>query len=162
VEALALDRRGIRHSVPVRQGREFDAVRGLNHHILFQGQVSIAISETIHEPGVFRILRPVLVWPAGFSERLTDAELEAIVAHELCHLRRRNNLFAALHMLIEAIFWFHPLVWWLETRLVNERELACDETVISIGHAPQTYAESILKACEFCIEYASPELQEPT
>ncbi len=142
----------IRHSVPVRQGREFDAVRGLNHHIPFQGQVSIAISETLHEPGVFRILRPVLVWPAGFSERLTDAELEAIVAHELCHLRRRDNLFAALHMLIEAIFWFHPLVWWLETRLVNERELACDETVIAIGHAPQTYAESILKACEFCIE----------
>jgi uncharacterized protein (TIGR03435 family) len=92
------------------------------------------------------------VWPAGFSERLTDAELEAIVAHEFCHLRRRDNLFAALHMLIEAIFWFHPLVWWLETRLVNERELACDEAVIAIGHAPQTYAESILKACEFCIE----------
>ncbi len=142
----------IQHAVPVHSGCEFDAVRSLSHHISFQEQVSIVISETLHEPGVFRILRPVLVWPAGFSERLTDAELEAIVAHELCHLRRRDNLFAALHMLIEAIFWFHPLVWWLETRLVNERELACDETVIAIGHAPQTYAESILKACEFCIE----------
>jgi beta-lactamase regulating signal transducer with metallopeptidase domain len=63
------------------------------------------------EPGIFGIARPVLVWPEGISEHLDDAHLQAIVAHEVCHVRRRDNLAAAIHMLVEAIFWFHPLMW---------------------------------------------------
>ena len=55
-------------------------------------------------------------------------------------------------MLVEAVFWFHPLVWWLETRLIDERERACDEEVIRLGNDPQLYAESILKTCEFYAE----------
>ena len=71
------------------------------------------------EPGVFGILRPVLIWPDGISERFRkmSTHLEAILAHELCHVRRRDNLAAAVHMTVEAIFWFHPLVWWLGARL---------------------------------------------
>lgn len=76
-------------------------------------------------------------------------QVEAILAHELCHVRRRDNLAVALQMVVEALFWFHPLVWWLEQRLVDERERACDEEVIRLGSEPQSYAESILKTCEF-------------
>ena len=57
-----------------------------------------------------------------------------------------------LHMLVEALFWFHPLVWWLGARLVDERERACDEEVLRLGSDPQIYAESILKICEFYLE----------
>jgi len=103
------------------------------------------------EPGIFGIVRPVLLWPAGISEHLQDAHLEAILAHEVWHVRRRDNLAAAIHMLVEAIFWFHPLVWWLGARLVEERERACDEEVLQLGNPPQIYAESILKTCEFCV-----------
>jgi bla regulator protein BlaR1 len=53
---------------------------------------------------------------------------------------------------VEALFWFHPMVWWLERRLVDERERACDEEVIRFGSEPQLYTESILKTCEFYIE----------
>ena len=87
----------------------------------------------------------------GISEHLTDAHLEAIIAHELCHVRRRDNLAAAMHMVVEAIFWFHPLVWWLGARLMEERERACDEEVLQLGNPPQVYAESILKTCEFSV-----------
>ena len=55
-------------------------------------------------------------------------------------------------MLVESLFWFHPVVWWLEKRLINERERACDEQVLQLGKQPQVYAESILKVCEFCVE----------
>jgi uncharacterized protein (TIGR03435 family) len=96
----------------------------------------------------------VLWLPAGIGDRLEDAELEAILAHELCHIRRRDNLSAAIHMAVEAIFWFHPLVWWLGARLTEERERACDEEVVQMGGEPQVYAESILKVCEFYL--ASP------
>jgi uncharacterized protein (TIGR03435 family) len=54
-------------------------------------------------------------------------------------------------MMVEAVFWFHPLVWWLGARLVDERERACDEDVLNSGSERQTYAESILKVCEFCV-----------
>jgi beta-lactamase regulating signal transducer with metallopeptidase domain len=53
-------------------------------------------------------------------------------------------------MVVEAAFWFHPLVWWLEARLVAERERACDEKVVELGSERSIYAESILKICQFC------------
>ncbi len=108
-------------------------------------------SQASLEPGILGIVRPALIWPAGISAQLTDAHLEAIIAHEVWHVRRRDNLAAAMHMVVEAIFWFHPLVWWLGTRLVEERERACDEEVLRLGNPPQVYAESILKTCEFCV-----------
>lgn len=104
------------------------------------------------EPGVFGIARPVLLLPEGIAARLTQMQLHAVLAHELCHVRRRDNLTAALHMAVEAIFWFHPLVWWLGVRLIHERERACDEDVLQAGSEAQAYAESILKVCEFYLE----------
>ena len=104
------------------------------------------------EPGVFGIVRPALLLPEGITTRLTQAQLQAILAHELCHVRRRDNLTAAIHMLVEAIFWFHPMVWWLGARLMNERERACDEEVLQGGSQAHIYAESILKVCEFYLE----------
>ena len=62
-------------------------------------------------------------------------------------MRRRDNLTAALHMAVQAIFWFHPMTWWIGTRLVDERERACDEEVLRSGCQPDVYAGSILAVC---------------
>jgi len=101
------------------------------------------------EPGVFGIVWPVLLLPEGIVDRLSAAHLQMILAHESCHVRRRDNLSAAMHMVVEAMFWFHPIVWWIGTRLIDERERACDEEVLGLGGDPRAYAESILKICEF-------------
>ena len=66
------------------------------------------MSRSTLEPGIFGIIQPVLLWPAAISEHLQDAHLEAILAHEVRHVRRRDNLAAAMHMVVEAIFWFTP------------------------------------------------------
>ncbi len=104
------------------------------------------------EPGIVGIFRPMLLLPAGIVTRLAPKQLESILAHEMCHLRRRDNLTAAIHMIVEALFWFHPFVWWISARLMEERERACDESVLELGSEPQIYAESILKTCESCVE----------
>jgi RND family efflux transporter MFP subunit len=104
------------------------------------------------EPGVFGIRKPVLLLPEGITERLTPEQLEAVIAHELCHVRRRDNLTAAIHLVVETVFWFHPLVWWIRTRLVKERERACDEEVLRLGSEPQVYAEAILNVCKLYLE----------
>ena len=173
----------VRSSTPMREGREVEALRrlrwggrsfsvvcqlgsskALTGHkkrwpvplwgLLAPQSITLVSSTARLEPGVFGIFRPVLWLPAGIGDRLDDAELEAILAHELCHARRRDNLAAAIHMAVEALFWFHPLVWWLGARLTEERERACDEEVVRMGGEPQVYAESILKVCEFYL--ASP------
>jgi bla regulator protein blaR1 len=141
----------IRKAVPLREGREVESLRDLERAAGMSRQIEMRVSRTSLEPGIFGILRPVLVWPQGISERLEQEHLEAILAHELCHVRRRDNLSAAAHMVVEAIFWFHPIVWWLGARLLQERERACDEQVLEMGSDRQTYAESILKICEFCV-----------
>jgi uncharacterized protein (TIGR03435 family) len=114
--------------------------------------VPVLSSPSIFEPGVFGVFRPVLLLPAGIGDRLAPTELQAILAHELCHVRRRDNLSAVIHMVVEAVFWFHPLVWWLGTRLVDERERACDEEVLRRGNEAETYAEGILKVCELYLQ----------
>ena len=107
---------------------------------------------TTLEPGICGILAPVLLLPQGISTRLTSTEFDSVLEHELCHWWRRDNLTGALHMLVAALFWFHPLVWWLGWRLVIERERACDEEVIHSGTERQVYADAILKVCRLYLE----------
>jgi bla regulator protein blaR1 len=141
----------MRDSVPLRQGREVEALRRQERAAGIRQRVEMLLSRATLEPGIFGLARPVLIWPEGISEHLENAHLEAVLAHELWHVRRRDNLAAAVHMLVEAIFWFHPLVWWMGARLVDERERACDEEVVELGSERRIYAESILKVCEFCV-----------
>jgi bla regulator protein BlaR1 len=142
----------VRKSVPLREGREVEALRRVEGSQGIRKPIEMLLSRTSVEPGIFGIARPVLVWPEGISARLEDAHLRAILAHEVCHVRRRDNLAAAIHIMVEAIFWFYPLVWWLGAGLVEERERAGDEEVLESGTERQVYAESILKICEFCVE----------
>jgi uncharacterized protein (TIGR03435 family) len=106
------------------------------------------------EPGVVGFGRPVLLVPEGLVERLTPGQMNALVAHERCHVRCHDNLVAAMHMAVEASFWFHPLVWWIGAREVDERERACDEAVLRAGSQPSDYAEGILTVCRWSL--ASP------
>jgi len=141
----------MRTATPLSDGREVGALRRMEQIAGIRKPIELLMSRASLEPGIFGIARPTLIWPEGISGHLEDPHLEAVLAHEVWHVRRRDNLFAALHMLVEAVFWFYPLVWWLGARLVEERERSCDEEVVALGSDRQVYAESILKVCEFCL-----------
>jgi uncharacterized protein (TIGR03435 family) len=134
---------------PQKSGHELDMLRHLEHSQGTAKHIRLILSADAFEPGIVGVFRPALLLPKGISTQLTDEQLKAIMAHELNHVRRHDNLAAAFHMMVEALFWFHPLVWWMGARLLDERERACDEEVLHMGIQPQTYAESILKVCEF-------------
>ncbi len=142
----------VRAASPVESGPALQALRRLEAAAGIPRPVALVSSNTALEPGVFGIFTPVLLWPANIDGSLTGAHVEMILAHELSHVRRRDNLAAAIHMVVETLFWFHPLVWWLGARMVDERERACDEDVLRLGGEPQVYAESVLKVCEFYLE----------
>ena len=141
-----------RIAAPVEDGRELAILRRLQKLPKQPVRMRIRRSRQLMEPGIFGILRPVLLWPEQLSEQLDDAQIEAILTHEIMHVCRRDNLTAMVHMLVEAVFWFHPLVWWIEGRLKEERERACDEAAVKLIGRPDVYAESLLKACRFCLE----------
>ncbi len=109
-------------------------------------------SPSFLEPGIFGVFRPVLLLPENIFEYLTPEQWKAVVAHELCHVRYRDNLIGIVQMFVETVFWFHPLVWWVGKRIFHERERACDEEVLRLGNEPRTYARSILKVCEVFLE----------
>ncbi len=105
-------------------------------------------STSMMEPGIFGVFRPVLLLPEGIADTLTPGQLQAVIAHELNHVRNRDNLTAVLHMCVETLFWFHPLVWWIGARLMDERERDCDEAVLTQGSQPGEYARGIVQVCQ--------------
>jgi bla regulator protein blaR1 len=141
----------MRDAARLEQGREVETLRRIERIAGLRRPTEMLLSRSSLAPGIVGIVHPTLLWPEGISEHLENAHLEAILAHEVWHVRRRDNLMSAVHMLVEALFWFHPLVWWLGARLVDERERACDEAVLELGSERRVYAESILKTCEFSL-----------
>jgi uncharacterized protein (TIGR03435 family) len=135
-----------------RNWRRIRAAMSAASPLQLAADVPVLSSRSLLEPGIFGIIRPVLLLPEGIADRLTRAQLNAVVTHEMCHVRRRDNLTAAIHMAVESIFWFHPMVWWIGAHMVEERERACDEEVLRLGGDPEVYAEGILNVCRFYVE----------
>jgi uncharacterized protein (TIGR03435 family) len=134
-------RRSLLTSTPVHIG-----------HVTLPAGVRLRSSADVLEPGVIGLWRPIILLPAGIDRHLTHGQLEAVISHETCHIKRRDNLLASLHMVVELVFWFHPLVWWIGRRLVEERERACDEEVLRLHGSPRAYAEAIIRVCERYVE----------
>lgn len=113
----------------------------------FRAAVELRCSEEGKEPVLAGISRPLIAIPRGLSERLSSDELEAVLLHELAHARRRDNLASAFVHCLVCIFWFHPLVWFVEKQLIAERERACDEMVTESGMSPEIYVAGLIKVC---------------
>jgi bla regulator protein BlaR1 len=110
-------------------------------------RVPVRITSSDLPTGVFGIFSPAVILPSEVMHSLSPAQLRAVLAHEICHIRRHDNLTAAIHHCVQILFWFYPPVWWIGANLLREREVACDEEVVDEGHQQEVYAESILNAC---------------
>ena len=136
----------------MREWLQIRAALRASRFVGMRSGVPMRMAPGLLEPGVTGLFRPVLLIPEGIANALSPAQLEAVLRHELCHVRRRDNLTAAIHMIVEGVFWFHPLVWWIGAHLIEERERACDEAVIAMGSKPGEYAEAILGVCRLYAE----------
>lgn len=133
------------------RGREYEALNEVLSRLRIQRRVELIISPKVTEPGVWGVFRAVVVLPTGIGEQLSDAELEAVMLHEMIHVIRWDNLVSNLQMILCCLFWFNPLVWLLDKRLLAEREQTCDEKVIRLGSESSIYASSITKIYRFCL-----------
>ena len=107
---------------------------------------AVRVSDNARTPMVAGVFRPMIVLPTGILDSCSDTHLRAILLHELAHVKRHDMLILWLHQLAQIVFFFHPGVWLAGHELKKERELACDEMVLST---------SAIRATDYAAGYVS-------
>jgi len=105
--------------------------------------VRLAISARAQVPAVVGWLRPIVLMPATVFTGLTVEQVEALLAHELAHVRRNDYLVNLLQTAAETLFFYHPAVWWVNRIIRNERENCCDDLAVETCGNTLTYARAL-------------------
>jgi protein TonB len=138
-----------RHSQPLSPASIW---KPLEPAIGWNAEADLRISDAIASPVTFGFRKPVVLLPARFPE--LDAQIqEAILCHEVLHVRRHDWLFTVAEELVRAVFWFHPAIWWLLGEIGLAREQAVDRQVIELTQHRDTYLDALL-----AIAGAKPQL----
>ena len=111
-------------------------------------RITLCCSDAVRVPAAVGYFRPIVVFPAWALQEIPATELEAILRHELAHLRRWDDWTNLAQKIVKAVFFFHPAVWFIESRLSLEREMACDDAVLAANFSPRAYAESLIGLAE--------------
>jgi beta-lactamase regulating signal transducer with metallopeptidase domain len=108
----------------------------------------IRLTESRHAPGPMVVGRREVCLPTGLLSAFSDAEVEAVLAHELAHLERRDGLWFLVIGLLEALLWLQPLNHWVAVRFRQSAELACDDRAIELTQAPLALARALTRIAE--------------
>lgn len=103
----------------------------LRSALMIRGVVQVRESARIAMPMVVGVLKPVLLLPIGLITNLTTREIEAVLAHELAHIKRHDYAVNLLQSVVEVLYFFHPALWWLSARVREEREHCCDDLAVA-------------------------------
>jgi len=100
-------------------------------------------SALVDAPGVIGWIRPVIFLPLSAVTNLAPVQIEAILAHELAHIRRRDYAVNLLQTVAEILLFYHPGVWWVSARVREEREHCCDDVAVEVCGEPTAYAAAL-------------------
>ena len=106
-------------------------------------QAPILWSADVRHPVTFGVLRPVVLLPSALKS-VDHAAQRAVVAHELHHVKRRDWAWVVGEEIVRSLFWFHPAMWWLISRVQLARETVVDELSILVTNARRTYLDTLL------------------
>lgn len=120
-------------------------LRELQCRLRVSRPVRLVKSALVEVPMVVGWLRPVILLPASSLSGLTPAQLEAILAHELAHVRRYDYLVNVFQNLIETLMFYHPAVWWISRNIREDREHCCDDLVMRVCRDRMIYARALFR-----------------
>ena len=127
-------------AVPTELQQAFDALR---RRLGVARAVRLMHSALVQAPTVIGWLRPVILIPASCLTGMSALQIEAVLAHELAHIRRHDYLVSVLQSAIEALLFYHPAVWWVSKQVRRERECCCDELAVAVGGDLLAYARAL-------------------
>jgi beta-lactamase regulating signal transducer with metallopeptidase domain len=128
-------------SLLVEQWQE--TLSSLCHRLRVSRPVRLCESVLVEVPTVIGWLRPIILVPASALTGLSAEQLEALLAHELAHIRRYDYLINLLQTAIETLLFYHPAVWWLSSQIRQEREHCCDDLAVATCGDVLTYARAL-------------------
>jgi uncharacterized protein (TIGR03435 family) len=140
---------GYRHSHALRGGEAstdahlLSTVNAVAKRIGVLRPVRVLVSSLADGPAAVGWLRPVLLFPPAAAMGLTPQQLEAVIAHELAHVKRHDYLVNLIQVVAETVFFYHPVVWWTSTQIRAERELCCDDIAVRASGDPIDYARAL-------------------
>lgn len=117
----------------------------------FRKPVSLLESSEIKTPMALGWLKPLVLLPVGIVNQLSVAEVDAVLAHELAHIARRDWIFNLLQALVESLFYYHPAVWWISAVVRRERENCCDDAALAATGNPLAFAKALVLVQEQAI-----------
>jgi beta-lactamase regulating signal transducer with metallopeptidase domain len=129
-------------------GTGLDVFQRLVARLRVSRPVRLLESAQVSVPMVVGWLRPVVLMPARMATGLAPAQLEAILAHELAHIRRYDGLVRLIQAAAETLLFYHPAVWWVSRRITEESELCCDELAVAVCGDRQGYAAALARVAE--------------
>ncbi|HSS79405.1 MAG TPA: M56 family metallopeptidase, partial [Thermoanaerobaculia bacterium] len=118
-------------------------VRRLSRRLGIARAVQLLESAAVPVPAVIGWLRPVILVPASALAGLSPRQLEAVLAHELAHVRRHDYLVNLLQAAVETLLFYHPAVWWVSSQMRRERENCCDDLAVAICGDRLGYARAL-------------------
>jgi uncharacterized protein (TIGR03435 family) len=119
-------------------------------------RVRVLTSALSQGPATIGALRPLILIPPAALTGLTPQQLEAIIAHELAHIRRHDYLLNLIQVLVETLLFYHPAIWWASNRIRIERELCCDDVAVRCCGDRLEYAQALTTLAR--LPLASPRL----
>ncbi len=122
-----------------------ECARALASRLGITRPVRLLVSALAEAPSVVGWLKPVILIPASALAGLEAAQLEAIITHELAHIRRHDYLFNLLQTVVETLLFYHPAVWWVSSRMRQERELCCDDLAVRHCGDALVYARALTR-----------------
>lgn len=135
-----------------------NALRDLKKKYEINRNVIIKESQKISSPFVMGYMKPIILFPIGLANQLSTQEVEAILAHELAHIKRHDFIFNMLQSFAEILFYYHPGIWYISSRMRFERENCCDDMAIQMTGNSVSYAKTLVKLQDLQINNWSPAL----
>ena len=132
-------------------------IQGQLAHLKIKKRVRVFENHKIYSAFTLGFLRPIIVLPLGFFTTLPPEQIEAVLLHEIYHIRRKDYLINLLTMTFEVLFFYHPLMWWLAKNICAERENSCDDQVTQVLDK-KVYAHALLSMESYrqSLNYAIP------
>jgi len=139
---------GLRRAEPVTDAAVLEMVEALGRQLGLSRTIRVISTTKISTPAVFGVLWPVLVLPASFASGVAPDQLRLILSHELAHIRRHDYLVNLAQMMVEAVLFFNPAIWWISRQVRTEREACADALAVRQTESPDDYVAALAEWAE--------------
>jgi bla regulator protein blaR1 len=132
-------------------------VNRISKQLAFSKSIKVLSSKFVEVPLTYGILKPVILIPSALLFHMSPGQLEAIITHEMAHIKRHDYLVNLIQSILEILFFFHPVFWWINHEIKKQREMACDEMAMALGANPKDLAYGLANVINHAQNHA-PEM----